>query len=100
MLPANVAIRIVPSDGDPPTAMPAEPAEIVPLLLMPPAKVVMPSSKIPLTAVASVPSFSIPPEKIVMSRASMASKPAEIVPVLVMPPTPLFPNRAAPVMAL
>jgi hypothetical protein len=65
-------------------------AEIVPALLIPPAKVVTSLTSMPLAPAAILPlaALRMPPEKIEVLLTKMPSWecPAEIVPLLVMPP--------------
>jgi hypothetical protein len=75
-----------------PTLMPDWPAEIVPLLTIPPPAPVLPKTatlwaKMPSPAAVSVPLLLMPPEKLpTLVETSIAALLAEMAPVLLMPP--------------
>jgi hypothetical protein len=107
--------------------MPVCNAEIVPLLVMPPAKIEPPSTKIPLPVgtpfltfspllspgktrfrdfippwlpAEIVPLLSMPPANVGTASTRIPPRGATIAPVLVMPPAPTPPNEVVPVTAM
>src|SRR2546430_2085285 len=84
--PMMVLARTPPEEVGAPTQTqkPAPPAEIVPLLVMPPAKIEK-MTKRPALAAEIAPVLVMPPVKVETGRRAIPVA-AEIAPVLVMPP--------------